>query len=375
MIQAPQLFLDALRHSHEAELKVEAFDPSGARIGVLPVTRVTVTSDGTADVRRTVDVETAIDFVDSEDRDALEAVDTSGTVLRISYGVARLPVIPIATVRVDEIVGQLTSPARTLRCFDRAILPQEHLLETGQPLDDTYVNLIERLLQQTIPGEALNVEAGIDTTKRPADGKALSRGDNRLHRMQELAEAAGGWVFNDEFGNFVLAPFTPFGGNTVWQINAGHDGVLVDAAETFSRREQYNAVGLEFRPNVSGEDWSKLIFLWDNDPNSVTYYDGPFGKRPIFLQKQYDFLPSDAEAEELARRKLSEYTGRTRTLDLAALYNPLLTPGDKIEVVFPDGDVESHIIDALSLSLGDSVEMQVATRVERPVTITRSRIL
>ena len=193
-----------------------------------------------------------------------------------------------------------------------------------------------------------------------------------------MAEAAGGWLVCEPDGSFAIKPAPGSDAAesqaTQWDFDQGDEGVLVDVESVFSRREQYNAVGIEFIPaedDSTEDDWSAFIFLWDNDVTSPTYYDGDFGKRPLMFTEEYDHLPSVAEAETVARRKLLEHSGATRAISVTSIYNPLLLPGDKVSVVLPPpsgeiiSPIETHFIERINLEFGSSATMDVATRLSR----------
>lgn len=372
MISAPADYQAALRHSHESVLEVLAYE-DGTLVGELPVNEMTLTLDATTDILRRADIHVAVDPLNTATRATLEALTTNaGSVVvkhGISYGSDVLvggSKVTLATLRIEDLDWNLSKSTRIIRAYDRALLLQEHKLVTPRPLNNTYRNLITTMIQETLPGESVTFDAGVATTTTPAAGKSFSRGDNRLRRIQEMCEAIGGVLVNDPDGSFRVAEFLeaedPI--SPAWTIDAGQDGVLVNAAGTFSRREQYNAVGIEFTPADPDGTWAGFVYLWDNDNTSPTYYDGPFGKRNIFFTEEYDHLPSSTEAEAVARRRLYEHTGRTRAIELEAIYNPLLVPQDRITVILPDG-TEQHTIESLTLEFGKSAAMQVTTRLDR----------
>lgn len=368
MITPPtERYLAALRHAHRSHLRVTLFD-GGIEVGPLPVTSCTLTIDGQSNVWRTGQLGLGVDLWDTDTRDYLEQSSVEQGEVRIEHGILFadeiIDWVEIAYLKIDQLTATLSSSSRAATAFDRAIFPQEHLLETGRPLNDTYVNMITTMLRETLPGESLIVDPGIDTLLSPSPGKVLSGGGERLGEMQTFAEALGAWLYNEPDGGFRLSPYEAPVPTVVWDIDAGEDGVMIDATEEFSRREQFNAVGVEFTP-AEGNDWKVLIFRWDNDPTSPTYYDGPFGKKPKFFAEEYDHLPSTDEALVVANRKLAEHSGATRSLTLEAVYNPLLLPGDFISVGFPDGTAETHVIDVITMELGPSARMSVDTRLVR----------
>ena len=363
-------YLDQLRHTHEAHLRVTLFS-AGVEIGELPVSSVRLTIDGTAEIWRTAEISVGIDFWETETREWLEQANIQSGAVKIEHGIKWAPAdvvhwIQIAYLRIDQLNMSLLSAGRQITAYDRALLLQEHQLPTARPLDAAYTALITTMLQETLPGETLTLGPGISTTLAPAPGKSLDLSADRLSEIHHLAQAVEGTFHNTPTGGFHISKVDE-DADPVWDINAGTDGVLVNLTQDFARAEQYNAVGIEFSPDAgTDDDWMVYIYAWDNEPTSPTFYDGPFGKRNIFFQEEYDHLPSDDDAEALARRKLAEYTGATRGLHIQCVYNPLLQPGDHISVDFPDlGTVEEHVIESITVSLGESAAMDIETRLKR----------
>lgn len=376
MIPADDAYLAALRHSHESVLRVTAYEDD-TLIGTLDVLGVTIVHDAKANIKRTADIRVALDPLLSESRDTLEAISAQRGKVTIEHAIRSgntllgysNDYIMLGTFRVDAMEESTGDAFRTLRCFDRSLLMQEHKFPTDRPLNDTYVNLITAFVQETHSvTETVAVDAGIDTTLTPTAGKSFRRGDDRLRRAQELADALGAWLVNDPDGSYRIAKWPDFGTPSVWDIAGGNDGVLIGANQRFTRQDQFNAVGIEFTPADEATEFKGYIYLWDNDPASPTYYDGSFGKRNVFFTEEYDHLPSTTEAEAVARRYLSEYSGTTRSLDLTAIYNPLLLPGDRIDVTLPDQTLETHVADRITLNLGSSAAMEIETRIDRNLT-------
>ena len=386
MIPAPHsLYLDQLRYAHKGHLRLTVMNPAGVSMGVLPVNSVTFELDGLAQIRRSATIVVGEDFTDTPSRDALEATTVRDGVVRIEHAVNPLGAessssliwVVLATLRVQDINRSATTASTEIVAFDRTMLLSEFQLPTPQPLNNTYLNIIKRLIAElkapaaapppAVLTEPFIVHSSIDDTLRPAPGKSLAQGANRLEEMQRLAEAIGGVISCDQLGRFTLMPYT-LPGPPVLSLLLGEGGVIENVGEQFSRTNQYNAVGIEFTPtDETGEIKSKQFYKYDNDPTSPTFYDGPFGRRNIFFQEEYAHVPNDVTANKIATERLKQYTGSIRGLDLSVLYNPLLEPGDRIKVEFPDGILENHIIDQISMSLGTSGRMSVVTRFESVV--------
>jgi hypothetical protein len=369
-------YLEQLRHSHESHLRVRLHS-GGALVGDLLPEAVNLTIDGKAEVWRTADINVGVDFWESETREFLEAANVQTGEITIEHGisyessVASIQWVKLATLRIDAMNMTLLAAGRNITAMDRAMLVSEFQIVDDRPLNKPYVQMIEDLLDETIPGANFMVGAGVSLTKAPAPGKSISKGSNRLSEIVAMADVLSARFYNDPLGRFRLDFFDPTATPlTVWDVNDGPEGVLLSMTQSFSRAEQYNALGITYTPDTDDADWvSHVVYVHDDDPTSPTFYNGPFGRKNIFFEEEYDHLPSVAEADALAYRKLAEYTGATRGLAIDAVYNPLLQPGDHIAVTFPEtGEVESHIVERITLTLGTAANMQIETRLKRDTT-------
>ena len=385
MITPPtDFYLDALREAHEGHLRVRLYS-AGTLIGPLLVSSCSLSIDGRAETWRTANLSVGVDFWESETREWLEQANVQTGEVRIDHGISLHPGmepvwVQLARLRIDSLNMSLLAAGRSITAYDRALLLSEHVL-TGEafPLNATYLVLINRLLHETLPSETLTVHSSVSTTKTPAPGKSLAMGANRLTEIQSMASALDAYFVNLPSGGFYLGPLERMNDPTgvapivpVWDVDDGENGVLVDLAQSFARAEQYNGVGITFTPNAdtTTTDWIPVTrWAFDLDPDSPTYFHGPFGKRTIIFDEEYDHLPSVAEATAVAIRKLGEYTGATRGLAITAIYNPLLQPGDQISVTFPEtNEVETHIVESVGLSLGGASTMSIETRLKRDET-------
>jgi hypothetical protein len=98
-----------------------------------------------------------------------------------------------------------------------------------------------------------------------------------------------------------------------------------------------------------------------DDPASPIRWGGPFGHVAILADSTTVTTAEEAQAaaDSLLRLRLKQ----TRSLELTAAPNPALEAGDTIEVIFPDGRVEQHLVDATTISLATDAQ-SVVTRTQ-----------
>jgi hypothetical protein len=97
---------------------------------------------------------------------------------------------------------------------------------------------------------------------------------------------------------------------TPFSVVEGDGGVMVDRTASQSRREMFNAVQITWEsPTVSG-----TVFVVDVDPDSPTFWDGPWGRKTASTQEM-DTVTSEEQAIDAAYPPLETYEGRARQID------------------------------------------------------------
>jgi hypothetical protein len=89
----------------------------------------------------------------------------------------------------------------------------------------------------------------------------------------------------------------------------------------------------------------------DDNPASPTRWGGPLGKKPKILE-QDELLGTVELCQAKADLLLQYYVAESRTLDMTALPNPALEPGDVVAISMLDGTVENHLLVSTSIPLG-----------------------
>lgn len=146
--------------------------------------------------------------------------------------------------------------------------------------------------------------------------------------------------------------------NPVWLIDTGERGVMLNADEALDRTGVYNGVLVEGQNTAADAPVSALVY--DADPTSPTYWNGPFGH--VVRIEQSAAVTSVTQAQQAAQSFLDHRLGLTRSLVLTTAPNPALEAGDVINVRFQDGRDERHVIDALHLDLGPEGSQSLTTR-------------
>lgn len=160
------------------------------------------------------------------------------------------------------------------------------------------------------------------------------------------------------------------GGATAYpvaEIAAGEGGVLVDSGESLDRSGVYNGVLVVGQATSVTAAFSVLVV--DSDASSPTRWGGPFGR--VLRVERTNAVQNAGQGAVMGDALLNEGLGLARSLTLTAAPNPALEAGDTVRVVFGDGRIETHLLDAVAHAL-DTSSMRLATRsTSRPADLSR----
>jgi hypothetical protein len=269
-----------------------------------------------------------------------------------------------------ETVEQDDAPDSAIRITGRdrmAAIIEARMLEprtfdAGTRFDEIFENLV----LEVYPAAVMVIDDDVaGSTLR----EAATVEEDRYGFLRDLATSRGRIMYFNREGELVVTT-APDSTAPVWTVNEGPDGVLVSLRRQLSRSGVYNAVvarGTE--ADEAGGDPPGYAAVWDDNPNSATYFFGLFGKVPRFYASP--FIYTDAQATSAAESILSQTTGLPYSLDLTAIPNPALEPLDPITVAFertaPEGCEgetleEIHVIDSMTIPLSAEQAMTMNTR-------------
>lgn len=148
-------------------------------------------------------------------------------------------------------------------------------------------------------------------------------------QSQSIANAVGGRVIADAFGNFEVVPVPTLQDQEVWRLGSGH--MLINHTRELNSADVFNSVVVT-GASVEGLTVGPVV-VEDNDPLSPTYVRRPitaggFGRKPFFYESQ--LLTSLEQCEKTAKALLAQRLGARQQVSFDSLHNPLLEPGDVI---------------------------------------------
>lgn len=363
MYPVSSAFLAALRTSHNAVVQVDAYRAGVLIASDLPVADGAVAVDGSSDVRRQLDLTIADPSLAPTATDTTGPLTPYGTELYVRRGI-RFPDgttewVPLGYFRVQSVNVPLRSDVVKVSGVDRSrqiadarfLAPQSSVTANNVPTE------IARLITAARPGTVVNNLSG-STAPTPV----LLWDTDRWPAITDLAASIGCEVFFDVAGQAVIRPIPAITDAVRWYVDVGPQGVLVEGERQISREATYNVVvaGAERVDNLP----PLAATVQDNDPTSPTYVGGAFGSVPYFYTN--NGITTVGQATTAAQGLLDRVRGLTRTVSLSAVPNPALDAGDVIQVVYPDGTFERHVVDSLTIPLGPDASMPIGTRSTNP---------
>jgi hypothetical protein len=349
-----QTFLDAVRNPPAIAVRLEVWR-SGARVDPygeqgLAVYAGQVQLDRTKLVRRTLSGV----HVDATD-DTWNLLSPPGTELRAFRGF-RYPngsseLIPVGRFLLDDLSetyggewdGAVDTAPDVMVRVQRAQFLTPRTFLAGTRISDVISTLVGEILGPVTnlasSQATLLTDAVFDTDR----GKAVT----------DSATSIGADVFCAPDGSPVIVD-TPQLADPVWAVDTGDSGILYKASRQRRGSESYSAVAAVSQDVGGAPPWPPQV-AYDDDPNSPTYYLGPFGLVPLFLPSALYGAPDQALAA--ARARLPLVSGAHAQLDIDAECNPALDGGDTIEVRLPrrlrgqTPVTEQHLVSALTVPL------------------------
>ena len=243
---------------------------------------------------------------------------------------------------------------------------------------DTAGALVPVLVGEALPNTPVSWRAGVDKgTAVPrfvADADrwaALSSGTDSSGSATGIAAALAAEAYVDARGVFTVARVPALDDPVVWRIPYGL--AVVEPAEEQSAEGLVNVWVI----SSDGGDGAAAIgpvYVWDDDPNSLTYAGPDPIEDPLAPQRlgltgvrvrvgRYasPLITSEAQAYAVGRAKLADSLGVQSSLSFTAVCHPGLEPGDVVEVEVRPGEWQRHIIDSCPYTLG-AASMSCRTR-------------
>jgi hypothetical protein len=350
-------FLKRLTENHTPITLVQLLLTDGRTVD-LDHTGGSVTVDRGQAIRRTCTVTCADPTLIP--RTPADQLATYGAQLRISRGVEYgnphdVELVPLGVFRLDGVDGDVSEGPVTLSGKDLSAIVADDKLTAPYTATGTVVSAVTALIQRSIPTAAvtstiLDQAIGRRTFDVEADPWA---------GCQEIASGAGAEVYCNPDGVFVIATLPDLATATpVWEIEATEGGAYIKASRGMSSAGVHN--GILARGENTSENVAPVQYLAiDGDPDSPTYWGGPYGRRPDFFTSST--LTTTSACQNAATLKLAQVKAPNATGDISSLPNPALEAGDVLRVQHEDGSRELHQAASFTVPLDTGGDFPIST--------------
>lgn len=363
-------FLAAVEQSREIAVEAMLYPPNDADPVMLDIISGSVTLDAAASVRGRLDL--TLQGMDWVPRSSSDRLAPAGSEINVQVGVkfpdGSTELTSVGWFGIDDV--QVDDDGSQLQCsvtgLDRSARLGYAKFEDAfeVPAGTLFGEAILELAQDAWPD--VPAMTGFTSASSISIGKPVTAqaGDDRWEFMQALATALGMSLFFDGDGIMTLRRYADQGVvATVSEATLTSPGVLIRAQKGWSRSNAFNRV------IVTGENTgSSPVYravATDDNPLSLTYYYGPFGKAPRFYSNK-DIYSTD-QAQDAANTILAKEIGLASTVSFDMVPNPALEPEDTVLVVRERlGVNEQHILDSVTIGLSPEDSMSCQTR-ERSV--------
>lgn len=364
-------FLRAVRGSHTMSARArvcETFqtgtDPAGTEIDILAGD---VLADAHADIRATLDMTTSGNSMWPINHGDLTLAPYGNEVFLergLQFGGGSTEWVSLGYYRIEE-PDQAVAPDGPIRLLgsDRmaGIVDARLLAPVQFTASQTYGGVLEQLVLEVYPGATIEWDSQSTTVL----GRSLLAEEDRFGFLNDLVTSLGKIWYWDHRGILVVKE-QPTTSTTVFDVDHGAGGVLVNLARKLTRKGVYNAVV------ASGEaaDTQAPVraVAIDANPDSPTYFHGRFGPVPRFYSSP--LLTSNSQCASAAASLLRKQLGLPYSVDFTAVPNPALEPWDPIGVRYSSRfGTEKHLIERLSIPLTAGGAMTGTTREQTVVLV------
>lgn len=349
----------AIAGSHQMQTTVDVFYGGSLVASGLHVV------DGTYDADRTKAVLASVDLVLAEPDlvpQSAGPLTPYGYEMRVRrgvvYGDGTTDLLDLGLFPIQQSSFAGGNLSATIRANDRSQLVIDADLEDDYLIADgtNYGDAIKQLILNGVPSATFS----FPTTAFATPAIVVPMGTDRWEQAQKMATACGWELYVNSSGAYAARP-EPSIANTSSSLTIAEGGVLIDLGLDLDRGPAYNRVIYSGERTDAGAVYTGSAI--DNDPTSLTYYYGGFGRKQMPVQRS-PLLTSDLQCTVAAQGMLDRVKGVARSLRAVTTVNPALEAGDAITLTRGALGVNSevHIVDAVRFGLGPSADMTISSR-------------
>ena len=371
MYPVSDAFKRALRESHKVLTKCEVYSGTDL-LATLPITDGSVNIDREAANRRRCNINLdGTDYVPHEVSDLLHPASNSE--LKLYRGLVTgykgpTELVPLGVFGIEDTEVQDSGERVTINVkgFDRSKSIQRRRFTDLYFIsrDTNYGTAIRELIESVYSGLTYNFTNVEHTTPSLTFGEGgWSGGGDPWSKAQEMAASIGMELYFDSNGALRLQPEPdPANDPVVWKYIEGPESTLLSVNRGLSIENVFNHVVVI--GNHSGLLAPVRADAVDDNPNSPTYINGPFGDVPTFHRSTMIF--TQAQAQEVADAQLLRHLGTPENVRFISIVNPAHEVGDVVRIKRQRAGVDSvHVLDKLNIPLNYSGSINASARERR----------
>lgn len=260
----------------------------------------------------------------------------------------------------------------TLTAYDRGRLFSRAKRIAPKVFDASNSTLIRDAIVSTLQDVAPGLVIINDSPAYLTPSQVCDTTQDPWEFCRKLADSMGYELFFDRVGNCILQkvpdPNDP-AATVGWTYAEGAQAILLNVDRDQSNEQTFNGVVVTGMNPSNGSP--VRVVAWDDNPASPTYYLGPYGRNPDFVQS--DKVGTVDQATAMAIARLNEQKGLTEQVTFSIVPNPAMEPSDLVQLVrakskFPASGPGSGplLVDSFDINLlGSQGEMSVTCRQRR----------
>lgn len=351
----------ALVESHGMAARAKIFSSLYGEL-VLPIEGGQIDSDSGRQVRRTG---TVLADPTLWPRSPQALLAPNGSEMLVEYGIAlrsgNIEWVPVIRGMLDDTQRDRPNKGSAdveVKLVDRSARVAENKLTIPSQTRSGFsaVAEITRLVQEALPSTVVNDRTGISTAAAVID-IPRERWDEGVER---LADSIGAEAYFDAAGVLVIRLQPTLSDEIAWYAKTTTFSTLLGAKDRLTREGVYN----RFAVTGQRSDGTPPVYAVadDNDPNSLTYVNGPFGVKTFTYTSA--LITTVPQAQATANAFLARVRGAAVKTSFTAMVNPALESGDVVGVTNDDGStvVQRLILDKVSVPLSPTGTQDLVSR-------------
>lgn len=286
----------------------------------------------------------------------------AGNEVKVYRGIAGVQEFSLGVFRISKpSVDDDGIPLVTLEGIDRARQISRTL--NSAPISivrNTLVHVaIKNVIQARVPWMTDSM-FNFEVTAHTHPGGWIMPGDNIWKVVNDMAIAAGMELYFDNEGLCTLKTIEdPLNSATDWDLSEGQASTTISVKRSIDDEKAIN--GYVVSAQNSGNTAPITASSWDTDPSSPTYYLGPFGQQPEFIQT--DQVSTLSQAQAMADGLKRKNIGFLESVSAMCVPNPAMTESDVLYIKRNASGIDYlGVAESLEIPLGLEEDMSITMR-------------